>query len=82
MHSAEDLSFVIKNSEFNTRSEADQDSLIRSVEDLTLEVLSKYQAFKYIKIYFVGDGSVGIDSPYICQTTSNACLKIKKKADS
>ncbi len=79
MHSAEELSFVIKNSEFNNRTEAEQDDLIGSVEAEALELLSKYKEFKLIRIYFIGKGSAGIDRPYLCQTVSNACVKVKKK---
>jgi hypothetical protein len=79
MHSAEELSYVIKNSEFNRRSEAEQDQLISSVEKAALEVLEKYQKFKYIRIYFTGAGSAGIDKPYLCQTTTSACVRIKKQ---
>jgi len=82
MHSADELSFVIKNSEFNKRTEVEQDDLIASVETQALDLLSKYEEFKIIRIYFVGDGSAGIDRPYLCQTVSNACVKAKKNGTS
>ena len=81
-HSSEELSYMIKNSEFNTRSEADQDSLIKSVETVALEVLSENKNYKIIRIYFVGDGAAGINRPYLCQASSNACLKTSKQGES
>jgi hypothetical protein len=79
IHSSKELSYVIKNSEFNIRSEAEKEKLISSVEKEALEVLSKYRNYKYIRIYFLGDGTTGIDRPYICNTTYKACLKTKEQ---
>ena len=78
-HSSKELSFVIKNSEFNKRSVEEKDKLVRSVEKETLEFLSKYRNYKYIRIYFLGDGTAGIDEPYICQTTYKACIKLQEQ---
>ena len=78
-HSSKELSFVIKNSEFNKRTAAEKEKLVRSVEKQTLEILSKYRNYKYIRIYFLGDGTTGIDEPYICQTTFKACIKLKEQ---
>jgi len=80
-HSSTELSYVIKNSEFTTRSAAEKEKLISSVTKEALEVLAKYRNYKYIRIYFLGDGTTGIDKPYICQTTYNACLIIKKQEE-
>jgi len=66
---------VIKNSEFTTRPEAEKEKIVRSVEKETLEALSKHRNYKHIKIYFLGVGTTGIDKPYICQTTTRACIK-------
>ena len=81
IHSSKELSYVIKNSEFNIRSEAEKEKLISSVEKEALEVLSKYRNYKYIRIYFLGDGTTGIDKPYICNTTFKACIKIKAQGE-
>ncbi|MCP4369535.1 MAG: hypothetical protein GY797_15705 [Deltaproteobacteria bacterium] len=78
-HSSKELSFVIKNSEFNKRPAAEKEKLVRSVERETLEILSKYRNYEYIRIYFLGDGTTGIDEPYICTTTFKACIKLKEQ---
>jgi len=80
-HSSKELSYMIKNSEFTMRPEAEKDKLVSSVEKEVLEVLSKYRNYKYIRIYFLGDGTTGIDKPYICQTTIQACVKLKDQGD-
>ena len=82
IHSSKELSYVIKNSEFTTRPDAEKEKLISSVEKEALEVLSKYRNYKYIRIYFLGDGTTGIDQPYICQTTFKACMKTKEQGES
>jgi len=82
VHSSKELSYVIKNSEFTTRPDAEKEKLISSVEKEALEVLSKYRNYKYIRIYFLGDGTTGIDQPYICQTTFKACMKTKEQGES
>ena len=82
IHSSKELSYVIKNSEFNIRSEAEKEKLISSVEKEALEVFSKYRNYEYIRIYFLGDGTTGIDKPYICKTTFKACIKIKEQGES
>ena len=79
MHSSEELSYVIKNSDFNNRSDSDQDKLIKSVEEAALAILSKYEEFKTIRIYFVGDGAGGINRPYLCKTVSSSCVKVVKQ---
>jgi len=81
IHSSEELSFVIKNSEFTRRPEAEKEKLIGSVEKEVLEVLAKHRNYKYIKIYFLGDGTTGIDKPYICDTTHKACIKTGEKGE-
>ena len=81
-HSSEELSYVIKNSEFNDRPEAEKEKLVSSIEKETLEVLSKYRNYQYIRIYFIGDGTTGINKPYICQTSLKACIKTKQQGDS
>jgi len=82
IHSSEELSYVVKNSEFTTRPDAEKEKLISSVEKEALEVLSKYRNYKHIRIYFLGDGTTGIDQPYICQTTFKACMKTKEHGES
>jgi hypothetical protein len=81
IHSSKELSYVIKNSEFTKRPEAEKEKLVSSVEKETLKVLSKYRNYKHIKIYFLGDGTTGIDKPYICQTTFRACIKIESQGE-
>jgi hypothetical protein len=81
IHSSEELSFVIKNSEFNKLPEAEKEKLVSSVEKETLGVLAKHRNYKYIRIYFLGDGTTGIDKPYICQITFKACIKIKQQGE-
>ena len=61
--------------------EAEKEKLVSSVERETLEVLAKYRNYKYIRIYFLGDGTTGIDKPYICQTTFKACIKTKEHGE-
>ena len=82
IHSSEELSYVIKNSEFNMLPETEQEKLVSSVEKETLEVLAKYRNYKYIRIYFLGDGTTGIDKPYICQTTFKACIRTGEQVES
>jgi hypothetical protein len=79
IHSSKELSYVIKNSEFTMRPEKEKEKLVSSVEKEMLEVLSKYRNYKYVRIYFLGDGTRGIDKPYICQLTIKACIKIKEQ---
>jgi hypothetical protein len=68
---------VIKNSEFTTRPESEKKILISSVEKEILEILSSHENYKQIKIYFLGVGTRGIDSPYICALTYKACKQKK-----
>jgi hypothetical protein len=75
IHSSDEFSYIIKNSEFNRRPEAEREKLVRSVEKATLEVLAKYRNYRYVRIYFLGRGTKGIDTPYVCRTSFNACLK-------
>jgi hypothetical protein len=75
IHSSDELSYVIKNSEFTRRPEAEKEKLVGSVEKEVLEVLAKHRNYKYVRIYFLGDGTTGIDKPYICDTTFKACIK-------
>lgn len=78
-HSASELSYMIRNSEFTRRPEAEKEKLVSSVESEALELLAKYQNYKHIRIYFLGQGTTGIDKHYICQPSLNACLKIQEK---
>lgn len=82
IHSSEELSFVIKNSEFNMLPEAEKEKLVSSVEKETLEILAKHQNYKYIRIYFLGDGTTGIDKPYICQANFKACIRTREQGES
>ena len=81
IHSSSELSYVIKNSEFNRRPEAERDKLVGSVEKEVLEVLAKYRNYVYIKIYFLGDGTKGIDNPYICRTIAKACTRMNAQGE-
>lgn len=78
IHSSTELSLVIKNSEFTRRPEMEKEKLVSSVEKEVLGVLAKYRNYKYIRIYFLGNGTKGIDQPYICQTSFNACRKLEE----
>lgn len=78
-HSDNGLSFMIKNSEFTRSPEAEKEKLVGKVEKEALEFLANYQNYEYIRIYFLGEGTAGIDKPYICQSTFNACLKAKEQ---
>jgi hypothetical protein len=82
IHSSSELSYVIKNSEFNRRPEAERDKLVGSVEREVLEVLQKNRDYESIKIYFLGDGTKGIDKPYICRTTAMACSRMNAQGES
>jgi hypothetical protein len=81
-HSDKELSYMIRNSKLTMRPDAEKEKLIRSIEREALELLSKYPNYKYIRIYFLGEGTTGIDKPYICQTAFNACLKIMDQGES
>jgi len=81
MHSDNVLSYVIRNSEFNSVSEEERGKLVSSVEKQTLVFLAKYQNYKYIRIYFLGHGTAGIKSPYMCRTTFNACVQSAGKGE-
>ncbi len=75
IHSETKLSYVIRNSQFNRASEEERENLVKSVEPETLAFLAKYRNYKHIRIYFLGDGTAGIKSPYLCRTTYKACMK-------
>jgi len=81
IHSSSELSYVIKNSEFNRRPRAERDKLVDSVEHKVLEVLRKNRDYDYIKIYFLGDGTKGIDKPYICRTAAKACSRLNPQGE-
>ena len=80
-HSSTGLSYMIKNSEFNILPETEKEKLVSSVEKEALEILSKYRNYNNIRIYFLGDGTTGIDNPYICNTTFKACIKTKEQGE-
>jgi len=75
IHSSSELSFVIKNSDFNRRPDPDKDQLVGSVEQEVLEVLAQHRDYESIRIYFLGNGTKGIDRPYICRASANACSR-------
>ena len=75
IHSDTKLSYMIRNSQFNRASEEERENLVKSVEPETLAFLEKYGNYKYIRIYFLGDGTAGIKSPYLCRTSYKACKK-------
>lgn len=78
IHSSEELSYVIKNSDFTARPDAEKEILVASIEQEALAVLAKYRNYKRIRIYFLGGGTRGIDSPYTCRASINACIKTRK----
>ena len=82
IHSDTKLSYVIRNSQFNRASEEERDELVKSVEQETLVFLAKYGNYKYIRIYFIGDGTAGIKTPYLCRTTYKACLRSDEQEES
>lgn len=74
-HSSEEVSFVIRNSEYTKLPDEDRAKLVSSVEKQALELLARHRDFKQVKIYFLGDGAAGIKMPYICKPAFNACRK-------
>lgn len=81
IHSSTELSYMIKNSEFNRKTEAERENIVGSIEKESLGFLSQYRNYKHIKIYFLGEGTKGIKNPYICQTTLGACQKMKSQGE-
>jgi hypothetical protein len=81
IHSPSELSYMIRNSQFNRTSEADRDKLISSVETEAIDFLAKYQNYKHLKIFFLGQGTAGIKVPYICQRATKACKQSKTQKD-
>jgi hypothetical protein len=73
IHSSSELSYMIRNSQFNKTSEADRDKLITSIETAAIDFLVKYQNYKHLKILFLGQGTAGIKTPYICLRATKAC---------
>ena len=78
IHASDELSFVIKNSEYNRSTVAEQDELIASVEEAAINMLAKHHDLRVVRIYFVGDGAAGINNPYLCHRVSQACQKVKQ----
>lgn len=74
-YSADEVSFVIRNSEYTKRTESEKEKLVRGVEKQALELLSKHEGFKRVNVYFMGEGTAGIKSPFVCDTTGNGCRK-------
>lgn len=81
-HSPTELSYMIRNSEFTRAPRAKKDELVGSVEKDALDFLARYQNYKYIRIYFLGVGTAGIDEPYICEAASSACLRVEENPSS
>ncbi len=75
IHSSSELSYMIRNSQFNKASEVDRGKLIASVETEAIDFLVKYQNYKHLKILFLGQGTAGIKTPYICLRATKACKK-------
>jgi hypothetical protein len=75
IHSAEQLSYVIRNSEFTGGPESKQDEIVRAIEKDALHFLNRHRNYGDVKIYFLGNGPKGIDRPYICRTALGACRK-------
>ncbi len=82
IHSDTKLSYVVRHSRFNRGSEEERETLVKSVEQETLVFLEKYGNYKYIRIYFLGDGTAGIKSPYLCRAAYKACLRSDGKEES
>lgn len=80
-HSSDELSYMMKNSEFTRRPETEKAKIVGIVEKDALELLAKYRNYKYIRKYFLGEGRAGIDKPYICQTASEACRTEKDEVN-
>ena len=51
IHSSSELSYMIRNSQFNKTSEADREKLISSVATEAIDFLAKYQNYKHLKIF-------------------------------
>jgi hypothetical protein len=82
IHSEEKLSYMIRNSEFNRASEEERQMLVKSVEPEALAFLASYQNYKYVRIYFLGTGTAGINSPYLCRTAFKSCRKTTVEEES
>jgi hypothetical protein len=79
IHADTRLSYMIRNSEFNRAGEAERGKLVSSVEKQALAFLDKYRNYEYIRIYFLGEGTAGINSPYLCRRSDNACRITEKR---
>jgi len=73
IHSSSELSYMIRNSQYNRLPAEDRDSLISSVETETIAFLEKYKSYNYVKIYFLGQGTAGIKQPYLCKRATKVC---------
>jgi hypothetical protein len=73
IHSQETLSYMIRNSDVSRGSEEERQRVVRAVEAAALEFLAKYRNYGEVRIYFLGEGTAGIDRPYICRATDGAC---------
>ena len=82
IHSEAKLSYMIKNSEFNRASEEERETLVKSVEPQALAFLDSYRNYEYVRIYFLGVGTSGIDKPYLCRTAFKACRKTAVEQES
>jgi len=74
-HSSSELSYMIRNSQFNKAGEAARDQLIQDLEPQAIDFLKKYPDYKHLRIYFLGQGTAGINAPYLCQKTTGSCRK-------
>ncbi len=76
-YSADEVSFVIRDSEYSRRSDAEKAKLVSGIEMQVLEFLRNHQDIKQVKIYFLGQGAAAIKMPYICDIEFNACRNDK-----
>jgi len=73
IHSQESLSYMIRNSDVTRGPESERERVVRALEKAALEFLAKYRNYEDVRIYFLGDGTTGINRPYVCRAAESAC---------
>ncbi len=82
IHAEGKVSYMIRNSEFNRASEEERTELVKAVEQQALAFLDNYRNYKHIRIYFLGEGTAGINRPYLCQAALKACVQSSQEENS
>ena len=81
IHSDTKLSYMIRNSNFNKEPEAARAKLVSSVEKDALAFLGAHENYEFVRIYFLGEGTAGIDSPYLCRRSYQACKQVSQQPE-